>query len=301
MKRAYAVLDVFTDKALTGNPLAIVFDGEGLETNEMQAIAGEFNLSETVFVQPAAQPHHSAAVRIFTPGVELPFAGHPTVGAAIALAKRQLGEGGTGDVIIVLEEKIGIVRCGVKVSEGGAFAEFDLPQLPSAIEAPPESAAIAAALSLSPKDIGFENHVPTAWSAGVPFIMVPVHDLNAAGRAQVNSAEWSNVFADHPASGVFVYCRECVRHEAQFHARMFAPEKGIIEDPATGSAIAAFSGAVVDFDEPLDGLHTILVEQGVEMGRPSLVTLEVELSGQELIRARIGGNAVELMRGELDI
>ena len=134
MKRNYAIYDVFTDAALNGNPLAVVFDSEGLDTEQMQRIAGEFNLSETVFVAPAANAMHSAALRIFTPRAELPFAGHPTVGSAIALVESGLaGPVDGADAILVLEEQVGPVRCGVKMKQHAAYAEFDLPRTPEQV------------------------------------------------------------------------------------------------------------------------------------------------------------------------
>ncbi len=142
--RRYQVFDVFTDTPLAGNPLAVVLDAEGLDIEAMQKIAREFNLSETVFVTPAENPAHTARARIFTPAVELPFAGHPTVGTAICLARQRFGRSGEQDAVIVLEEGVGPVRCGVKLSEGSAFAEFDCPRLPTRAGQAAEKADIAA-------------------------------------------------------------------------------------------------------------------------------------------------------------
>ncbi|MBO6930651.1 MAG: PhzF family phenazine biosynthesis protein, partial [Roseibium sp.] len=132
MSRHYAILDVFTNKSLAGNPLAVVLDSEGLSDEQMQKIAGEFNLSETVFVFPPENPGQSASMRIFTPKVELPFAGHPTVGTAILTAMERFGDvSGEQDSVVVLKQKIGAVRCAVILRENAAaFAEFDVPKLP---------------------------------------------------------------------------------------------------------------------------------------------------------------------------
>ncbi|HUH49223.1 MAG TPA: PhzF family phenazine biosynthesis protein, partial [Mycoplana sp.] len=186
MPRRYAIYDVFTDRRLAGNPLAVVFDADGLGDTELQAIASEFNLSETVFVQTANNPAHTAKVRIFTPGYELPFAGHPTVGAAIAIAEMlNGGDARPLDFVSVLEEKIGPVRCAVKIpATGASFAEFDLPRKSVHLDAVLERQSIAEAFGLKPTQIGFENHVPSLWSAGVAFVMVPVHDLLAASDAE---------------------------------------------------------------------------------------------------------------------
>jgi trans-2,3-dihydro-3-hydroxyanthranilate isomerase len=301
MARRYAVLDVFTDTALSGNGLAVVLESEGLSGERMQQIARAFNLSETVFVLPATAPGHTAKVRIFTPTRELPFAGHPTVGTAVLLAARKLGDvAGQCDAMIVLEEGVGPVRCGVVLHPGAAgYAEFDVPRKPEEVATAIDKDAVAAALGLLPREIGFENHVPTVFSAGVPFTFVPVHDLDVVARARPIRELWTSAFSDGRPGSVFVYCRETVRHDAGFHARMFAPEFGIDEDPATGSAAAAFAGVVQRFDEPTDGRHVLPIEQGIEMGRPSLIRLELEVDGGALKAVRIGGHAVLVAEGDL--
>ncbi|KFB09753.1 PhzF family phenazine biosynthesis protein [Nitratireductor basaltis] len=300
--RSYAIYDVFTDKPLSGNPLAIVYDSEGLSDDDMQRIAGEFNLSETVFVLPAENPIHSARVRIFTPWHELPFAGHPTVGTAISLAMRSDALNAAGQsAIIVLEEKVGPVRCAVNLSDGGCFAEFDLPRLPRKFDAAPSAEAVAAALALPHNEIGFENHKISVWSAGVPYVLVPVANLGAAARVNMNAQLWRELAPsqDGILAEAYVYCRETVGHENAFHARMLAPLSGITEDPATGSAAAAFAGAVHAFDAPVDGSHQFRIEQGLEMGRPSLIRLEMDVAGGAIDAARIGGSAVEIASGTL--
>lgn len=299
-ERRYLIYDVFTDTALTGNPLAVVLDAEGLDTRRMQAIAREFNLSETVFVLPARNPVRQAALRIFTPGLELPFAGHPTVGTAIALAEEQGVASGDG-AILVLEEKVGDVRCVVGFRDGANFAEFDLPKLSEKLDFEVPQEMIGAALGLGPHEIGFENHVPALRTAGVPYVTVPVADLDAAGRARLDQKLWGEIapVIDGVPADAYVYCRETVNHDCHFHARMFAPKSGIPEDPATGSAAAAFSGAVLTFDAPPDGPHAIWIEQGIEMGRPSRIRLEMEISDGKAVSARIGGHAVRVAEGRL--
>ncbi len=298
MPRRYEILDVFTDRPLVGNPLAVVLDAEELEREAMQAIAREFNLSETVFVLPPQNPAHTAAVRIFTPARELPFAGHPTVGAAVCLAAGRFSGPGEHDAVIVLEEVVGPVRCGVKLSDSIGFAEFDCPKLPErAGQAAPKD-LIAAALDLSPTDIGFENHVPSVWSAGVPYHFVPVSNMEVLARPRPSRTGWSRAFG---RDGAFLYTRETEGHDHAFRARMFAPEHGVDEDPATGSAVAALPGAVHEFDAMTDGDHAAIVEQGFEMGRPSLIRLETTVAGGKLTNVRIGGNAVRVAAGTLAV
>ncbi|WP_420962780.1 PhzF family phenazine biosynthesis protein [Brucella sp. IR073] len=300
MARFYEIFDVFTGEALSGNPLAIVHDAEGLDERRMQAIAREFNLSETVFVLPAENPVHTAAIRIFTPDHELPFAGHPTVGTAVALAMRRRGEGET-DLLIALEEIIGVVRCGVRLTKDGAFAEFDLPRLPERLDITVEKETVAAALGLGMHEIGFENHAVSVWSGGVPFLLAPVHNLIAAAKISLDRAfaqENLPTVNGRPLS-IYAYCRETRLFDSAFHARMFDIAGNIFEDPATGSAVAAFCGAVHHFDKPLDGVVRLWIEQGMEMGRPSRIRLEIDVENQRLAGARIGGAAVKVAEGTL--
>lgn len=302
MDRRYIVLDVFTDQPLAGNPLAVVLDGADLSDERMQAIALEFNLSETVFVLPPERPGHSARVRIFTPATELPFAGHPTVGAAIAVAEVQFGAiDEEADAVVVLEENVGPVRCAVVVRPGGrGRAVFDLPKLPEPLGFDVHKDLVAAAVGLEPSEVGFENHVPCAFSAGVPYTFVPVRDLAAAARVRLDPKAAASVFGSTGTRGFYVYTRETEYIANDFHARMLtAPALGIREDPATGSAAAAFAGVLMRFDGARDGEHPHIIEQGYEMGRPSHILLELLVAGGRLSGARIAGEAVVIARGVL--
>ncbi|OHV78000.1 PhzF family phenazine biosynthesis protein [Ensifer sp. LCM 4579] len=301
MARRYAIYDVFTSRRLEGNPLAVVFDADDLSDAAMQAIAQEFNLSETVFIHRPASTAHSARLRIFTPSQELPFAGHPTVGAAVAIAEDFYGEPERGlDLMQVLEEKVGPVRAAVRLKPGQAtFAEFDLPRKPVRLDARFEKQAIADAVSLKATQIGFENHVISFWSAGVPFVMVPLHDVAAVAAVEFDPQRWEQLapLAEGRLAGAYLYCRGGINHMARFHARMFAPEMGIAEDPATGAAAAALAGAINVFDELMDGHHPMLIEQGVEMGRPSFIHLHLDVAAGRISTARIGGHAVKIAEG----
>lgn len=299
MPRRYVVLDVFTNRPLAGNPLAVVLDAEGLDDRDLQAIAREFNLSETVFVRPAANPVHAARVRIFTPSHELPFAGHPIVGTAVLLGMRAAESNQEKrELMLVLEAGIGPVRCGVTLEgRAGGRAVFDLPRPAAEAGTAASVEAIAGALGLEPSEVGFENHRPTVFSAGLAFQFVPVRDLAVIDRARP-TPNWRSAFGDMPA---YVYCRQTQVAGRQFHARSFLPGLGIGEDPASGSAVAAFAGVVRRFDEPHDGRHRFLVEQGMEMGRPSLLTLEIDIEGGVLSGTRIAGDALVVAEGTLAI
>jgi trans-2,3-dihydro-3-hydroxyanthranilate isomerase len=295
MRRKFFTLDVFTRRRYAGNPLAVVLDPDGLAGAAMQAIAREFNLSETVFVFPPADNAHRAKVRIFTPAAELPFAGHPTVGTAVLLNRL---DGVPGKRDIVLEEGIGPVRCTVEAldAETGR-ARFELARLPAEVGPAGPAAAIAAALGLDEKDIGFEGFKPARWSAGVEFNFVPLAGLDAMRRCRPDTARWSDGVLGRGAA--FLFCRETAEPGHAFHARMFAPRGGIPEDPATGSAVAALAGVLAHFTRMPDGAHEFVVEQGYEMGRPSLISLSMTVTGGRLTAGAIAGEAVVVSEGML--
>jgi trans-2,3-dihydro-3-hydroxyanthranilate isomerase len=297
MPRRFYTLDVFTSDPLAGNPLAVVLDAQGLDDGRMLAITREFNLSETVFVGKPASTDNRASLRIFTPGRELPFAGHPTVGAAVLLGLLD-GAGKKGKFGFGLEEKVGLVSCEVEVesSERGR-ARFTLPRLPQRFGAPADNAALARGLSLAESDIGFGTHQPSIYSAGVAFTCVPLRDRDAVTRAKP-SASFAEAFKGD-AAGAFVYCVDPLDAAHSHHARMFAPSLGIAEDPATGAAAAAFAGVIVEFDAPRDGEHDFVIEQGDAMGRPSRIGLHLSVVGGQLRDATIGGAAVIMSEGSL--
>ena len=292
MRRRFHTLDVFTDTPLTGNPLAVVHDGDDLDAARMQAIAREFNLSETVFVLEPRDPVNSARIRIFTPTRELPFAGHPTVGTAVLLAETRAPEIlARQDLAIVIEEEVGLVHCTARRVKGLSRASFTLPVLPESAGEALDAARLAAALALDLADIGFDRHVPTMASAGVPFTLVPLASAAAVDRARPDIACWPDDLR------TYVYARD----GDGFSARMFAAGFGIYEDPATGSAAAAFAGSVMRFEAPGDGSHTVEIRQGVAMGRPSRIVLGLEVEGGALVSASIGGGAVIVSEGTIDL
>ena len=298
MKRRFHTLDVFTETRLAGNPLAVVLDCEGLEPARMQAIAREFNLSETVFVLAPHDPVNTIRARIFTPAQELPFAGHPTIGTAVLIASLRAPEMAGRDLDIVIEEEVGPVRCTVRLARAGASrASFVVPKLPERLGDPGSAAQLAGALSLQPEDIGFDAHTPSVWSAGTPFCFVPVASLAAIARARP-SPELDA--ATGAGRGAYLYTRETEHAENTVHARMFGTKVGVYEDPATGSAASAFAGVAALFETPEDGAHTITIEQGFEMGRPSLIALGMDIDGGRLTQATIGGHAVRVCDGTIE-
>lgn len=297
MKRRFFTLDVFTQKKFAGNPLAVVLEPDGLDTPSMQTIAREFNHPETVFVFPPADQKHRAVLRIFTPAAELPFAGHPTVGTAVLLAMLD----GAAAREFILEEKIGNVSCRFEPEAADiGYVRFTVPSLPERAGDLPGVNDIAAALSLRPDDIGFDDLKPSRWSAGVPYSFVLLKNLDAVSRCRPDPLSFEKVFGINGPAMVYPFCKQTAEAGRDFHGRMFAPGNGIPEDPATGSAAAAFAGLLAASGRYPDGEHTLRIEQGYEMGRPSLIELGLSLRGGKLISASIGGSAVVVTEGAID-
>ena len=303
MSCPFFILDVFTNRAFAGNQLAVVRDCAHLKDAQMQAIAREFNFPETIFVLPPDDPVNTARLRIFTPKVELPFAGHPTIGGAVLIALQDAaGMLGKQELVIAVEEKIGLIRCGVrKQKNGGTRAIFEIPALPKLLDGVPDSNALASALGLEGSDIGFDDHVPSHFSAGVGMVFVPVASLEALGRAKPDLNLWDSVFSHPEGRACYVYTRDVSSQTSHVRARMFAPPFGIIEDPATGSGAAAFAGVCLAFEQPDDGEHQIIIEQGVEMGRPSEIALTMVVRGRAFESVSIGGSAVIVASGTLNV
>jgi trans-2,3-dihydro-3-hydroxyanthranilate isomerase len=297
MRRRFVTLDVFTQTRFAGNPLAVVLESDGLDKGAMQAIAREFNLAETVFVAQPANPDHRAALRIFTPKAELPFAGHPTVGTAVLLGCMSGYNRGVHDM--VLEEAVGLIHCTVEPQgkEHGR-ASFALPRLPERIDGAPGAEEAAAALGLNAAEIGFG--APSSWSAGLPVTFVPVTGVAAIARAQPDAACFQQVFGRNGPGIAYLYCGETAERGHHFHARMFAPALGVPEDPATGAAAAAFAGVIVETARPAAGDHRFVIEQGYEMGRPSRIELGMTMRDGNLVRATIGGGAIIVSDGHIE-
>ena len=304
MDYRYYTADVFTDRAFGGNPLAVIPDATGLSSEQMQRIAREFNYSETTFVLPPDDPTHTRKVRIFTPGEEVPFAGHPTVGTAHVLAS--IGEVTlTGDQTeIILEEGVGPVPVKITARAGEpVFAQLTAAMAPEfGPEPPPPVETIAAAVSLEPGDIMIDpdGDRPRTASCGLPFLFVPVRDRAALGRASVNRAAWRALDEFPWASLAFVFSRDPERAGADIRARMFAPPD-IEEDPATGSACAALAGYLGAIDAREDASLAWVVEQGVEMGRPSVLYVEADRCGGVVTSSRVGGGTVMVMEGTIHV
>ncbi len=296
MSYRYHTADVFTDKPFGGNQLAVLPDARGLSDAQMQTIAREFNYSETVFVFPAESSSNTRKLRIFTPGGELPFAGHPTVGTAHVLA--EIGEIAlSGDETrIVFEEGAGPVPVLIRSRDGKpTFAQLAAPRAAETRNDGIDAATIAGVISLDAADID-DSYSIEAVSVGFPFLMVPVRSLEALGRARLDNAKWAASLEKTWAPETFLFTRT---GDSVFRARMFAPTMGIPEDPATGSACACFGAYLASRDVTTDGTRSYTVHQGVEMGRPSLLEIEADVEEGKVTSVRVGGATVLIASGEL--
>lgn len=290
MQRRYITVDVFTDRAFGGNPLAVVLDAGGLSTEQMQAIATEFNYSETTFVLSPRESANDAQVRIFTVNREIPFAGHPNVGTAFVLAT--LAE--KPPTRLLFEEAAGLVPVEILTDHGKVVStEFTAPQpLKRMSHVSVEQAA--ACLSLSAGDVKTDRHPPQVISVGLAFLAVEVASREALRRARPDAAAFAKTFPCDGSDAVYFYTRDVPAGErpCDLQARMFHPgASGLSEDPATGSATAACAALLADLDDLKDGELKLRIGQGVDMGRPSLLTVAIDDARPEI---RVSGRAVAM-------
>jgi trans-2,3-dihydro-3-hydroxyanthranilate isomerase len=306
MSYAFHTADVFTDALHGGNPLAVVLDARGLSDAQMLAITREFNYSETVFVFPPDSKANTRKVRIFTPGKEVPFAGHPTVGCAFILAS--IGEIPlTGeDTSIVFEEGVGPVSVRIRSENGKpVFSQLTAARLPEIKDPPPPPETLCEILSLEPSHIVADDMIePEAVSCGLPFLFIPIKKPEMLSWVKVDPLKWEQALRDYWAPEMFVFSTDDwtnIFEGGHIRARMFAPGIGIGEDPATGSACAALAGFLALRSETRDGVVHWSVDQGVEMGRPSRLELDVDLKRGQLAAIRVGGCSVMVSSGTLHI
>jgi trans-2,3-dihydro-3-hydroxyanthranilate isomerase len=296
MQRRYITVDVFTDRAFGGNPLAVVLDAGGLSTAQMQAIATEFNYAETTFVLPPRDGANDAQLRIFTPKQEIPFAGHPNVGTAFVLASRaakppaQLKfEEGAGLVLVdILQEAGRVVGAELTAPQSlGKLSQFSVEQA-------------AGCISLSATDIRTDRHPPQVVSVGMPFLVAELNSRDALRRARPDAAAFARTLPCDGAFAVYFYTRDVPPAEQplDLQARMFFPgSSGLIEDPATGSATVAAAAMLADLAGERDGELKLRIGQGVDMGRPSLLLTRVVKANGAIVSAHVGGGCVKMMEG----
>ena len=289
----FHTLDVFTETPFRGNPLAVVLGADDLTPAQMQVIAREFNLSETIFVLAPQNPAHTARVRIFFPTAEIPFAGHPTIGCAIHLATAR--HQGDFTAHLVLEEEAGLVPVTVTRQGARISAEFTAPVLPFATTPVPSDDLITRALGLD--HVGFATHRPGVFQGGPRFLYVPVASLPDLGRAKPQEPAWSQLMQTAGVDSAYLYSPGL---DCAFRARLFSPGAGIPEDPATGSASAILAAQLLASGALNHGTNRFILHQGVEMGRSSTLHLTVE-QDRTLRQVRIAGSAVPISRGQIRI
>lgn len=294
MHLTYHTVDVFTRTRFGGNPLVVVLGADALKTPEMQAIAREFNYSETTFVLRPVDAGHTANVRIFTPAVEVPFAGHPNVGTAFVLAS--LEEAHKSEEFI-FEEQAGLVRARI-VRRQGLLDQIEL-TAPQKLTTGRSFGLdeVAACLSLTAADLATGLQPPRVVSVGLPFLVVEIATRDALARARAKEEAFTRIFPSDGADAIYLYCRELNERdgEVDFTARLFAPFDGLPEDPATGSATAATCALIAS----LEGgkRRQFRIAQGIDMGRPSLLSAAVDEDGT----VHIGGSCVPVMTGTLSV
>jgi trans-2,3-dihydro-3-hydroxyanthranilate isomerase len=305
LRRRYVTTDVFTDRMFGGNPLAVMLDAAGLSTEEMQAIALEFNYSETSFVLPPDDDAHTAKVRIFTPRTEVPFAGHPNVGTAFALARESRFAAATQAGSFVFEESAGLVPLKL-LREAGAVigAELRAPE-PLSRGSVVSRETAAACLSLDSEDIAMAVHAPQIISVGLPFLVVELGSREALRLSKPNLAAHAQLLPRDGADAIFAYWRApqepAVSSEVVLHARTFSPLDGIVEDPATGSACAATIALLATLGAGAGDELAWRIHQGVDMGRPSLLLGRTSLRDGKLAATHIGGRCIAVLEGTLNL
>lgn len=297
MQRRYVTVDVFTRQLFGGNPLAVVFDAQGLATAQMQAIATEFNYSETTFILPPRDPRHTAQIRIFTPRVEVPFAGHPNIGTAVAWARELEARGGSPSERFIFEEAAGLVPIRL-LREDGAVVAAEL-TAPEPLSVGPEVSVddAAACAGVAPQEIATAAHPPQVISVGLPFLVMELTSRDALRRAKPNAIAHERVLPPVGTDAIFAYARGS--DSGHLHARMFAPLDATTEDPATGSAAGATIALLTQLHPQAEGDFTWRIEQGVDMGRPSLILGRTEKRAGATTAVRVAGHAVHVMQGTL--
>jgi trans-2,3-dihydro-3-hydroxyanthranilate isomerase len=297
MQYKFYIVDVFSSTPFGGNQLAVLPQAAGITTAGMQAIAREFNYSETTFVLPATDPAHSCRVRIFTPKAELPFAGHPTIGTACVLVRGH-HRASADDQELILAEGIGPVHVSVsvKTADNVLRAMLTLRAKPERREFAGAAAELARVLSLPAAGVLSAFFA----SVGVPLCFVRLRDRQAVDRAVLDRSAWSSVLADAWSSSVFLFTGD-LTGGSELYARMFAPALGVEEDPATGAGCAALVGALAGGDRLVTGTFNLSIIQGVAMGRPSEIQAVARKADGEVVSVGVAGATAFVAEGEIEV
>ncbi len=300
-KLRYHLVDVFTDRPFGGNQLAVFINGRGLPASLMQQIAKELNFSETTFVLPPQNPDNDFWVRIFTPAVEMPMAGHPTVGTAFVLVLEQLIKASGEETTVLFEEGVGVIPVRLHL-------ENDLPTLIKMTQPLPEfgpeftdRAAMAEMLSIDLAGIA-PSYPLQVVSCGVPFLFVLLRDLTTIHQVKLRLDVWERQLKDFTTPHLFVFTQETELEKSAVHCRMFAPALGIAEDPATGVASGPLGCYLVKCGLiPYQKRVSLISEQGFEVGRPSFIHIEIERDGDQITGVVVGGQCVYMGEGFIQL
>jgi trans-2,3-dihydro-3-hydroxyanthranilate isomerase len=301
MQLDFVTIDVFTVRQFSGNPLAVITNAQGLSTERMQAIAAEFNLAETTFVLPPKDPAHTAEVRIFTPKAEMPFAGHPNIGTAYVLARagESCGRAISGDRL-VFEEKAGLVIMDL-IKENGIVVATRL-AAPQPLSTGEEVSVeiVAAACSLEPANIKVDVHRPCMASCGAGLLFAELTSRAALAAAVPRPEIFARELPRERTAGIHLYV-QAKEGSIDIQTRMFAPQHGIPEDPATGAANLALIGLLAHHRSEPDLTLSRTIGQGYEMGRPSILEASAEKKAGRVVATHIGGRCMSIMSGTIDI
>lgn len=307
---AYVVVDVFTKELFTGNQLAVLTDAQGLSSEQMQQIAREFNYAESTFVLPPASDDNDAQVRIFTPGREVPFAGHPNIGTAFVLGQQSdsnspSAQTPTGTRTLRFEEQAGIVPVDVEYRDGvPVYCELTAPEslsIDHKVDSSDMLAQLASAISVPPDAIVTDNHHPCRGSVGLEFFIVEVKDLDTLASSSLRTDLWADFSKLIGTNAVLIYTQQTQDTKFDARARMYAPKFGVPEDPATGSANCALAGLLAQIDTTRDGELSYRIAQGVEMGRASELLAKVQKKDGAVASIRIGGSCVLVAQGNINV
>jgi trans-2,3-dihydro-3-hydroxyanthranilate isomerase len=291
-------VDVFTDRAFGGNPLAVFPDAEGLSDQEMQQLAKEFNLSETVFVLPPTDEKADFKLRIFTPAMEVPLAGHPVVGTHYLLAKLERIELEESSTRIHQELNVGVFPVDLYVENGQVHRVVMTQALPEFLGTWEDTSRLGAALGVPDEEIRATGLLPQLVSTGMPQLMIPVHSLAAVQKAKPNPVALLEIGQEAGTQCFAIFSKETLFGDSDIHTRMFAPGLGVPEDPATGSASGGLGAYLVEnhvFTPGEDGVTYLVNEQGYELDRPSTIYIEVYGRSGDITAVRVGGQVVQLI------
>jgi trans-2,3-dihydro-3-hydroxyanthranilate isomerase len=303
MKINYYIADVFTRQLFNGAQIAVIPHADGLSDHTMKLLARELNLSETVFVFHPENADNTRKMRIFTPKKELDFAGHPIIATAFVL-------GHCGDLYlsqtitpIILEQNAGPVEANITAENGKpTFVQFSRKVTSIVDRFAPTDEELASFLGLKQSELDHKKYSPRLVSCGFPYLIVPVWNYESVRKAKFNMTAWSQSIAPQTAAQeILLFAPKTPFHDADFNARLFGPHIGVYDDPPIGTAMPAFASYLCSFEHTQKGTHVFAVDRGDADSRRSVLNIEMDHKGQELLTLRVGGGAVLFAQGTIDL